>query len=203
MTTRNPTTVEEFKLQCQSNSWMRIGKVAKDKTEAFLTEVKKRLAAYNLSINEEKSRAIDFTPKGGQVFHFLNFTFYWSKDRGTFKKRLKVKPKKARLTKAIVEFNDWLKANRNRYTTEKIWLYAKSVLRGHYNYFGLGPNRPKLCHFYFEVTRALFRWLNRRSQRKSMSGAKFKRRLLRDPLPFPPDARKLKHLIDRRRFYVY
>lgn len=170
--------------------------------QPFLTEVRKRLGEFNLSINEAKSQAIDFTPKSGNVFHFLNFTFYWGKDRGAFKKRLKVKTKKTRLTQAIKDFTSWLRANRNRYTTEKIWLYAKSVLRGHYNYFGLGPNRSKLCHFYYEVTRALFKWLNRRSQLKSMSGAKFNRRLLRDPLPFPPDARTLKHLIDRR-IYVY
>ncbi len=163
----------------------------------FLEQIKSRLAHYSLSINENKSRKIDFAPKSGNVFHFTNFTFYWSTDRGSHHKRLRVKTKKARLHRAISDLNEWLKLNRNRYTTAKIWNYIKSLLRGHYNYFGLDCNRPKLTHFYYAVNGLLFKWLNRRSQRKSITGAKFKRLLLLNPLPAPPDVRKLKHLIDR------
>ena len=175
-----------------------------EKVEAdrFFDEVKERLAFYNLEMNVEKSRKIDFSIKSGNVFHFTNFTFYWSTDRGSLKKRLRVKTRRERLNIAIVEVNTWLKLNRNRYTTDKIWNHIKSILRGHFNYFGLGCNRPKLVHFYFAVNGLLYKWLNRRSQRKSINGAKFKRMLLRNPLPFPPDVRKLKHLIDRG-FYVY
>jgi hypothetical protein len=174
----------------------------KEEADRFFSEVKERLAFYNLEMNEEKSNKIDFAPKGGKIFNFLNFTFYWSTERGSSKKRLRVKTKRERLNKAIVEVNTWLKENRNRYVTDKIWNHIKSILRGHYNYFGLDCNRPKLVHFYYEVNGLLYKWLNRRSQRKSISGAKFKRMLLRNPLPFPPDVRKLKHLIDRG-FYVY
>ncbi len=174
------------------------------KTEAdrFFDEVKNRLSFYNLEMNEQKSQKIDFTPKSGKVFHFTNFTFYWGLDRGSHKRRLKVKTKRDRLNKAINDVNAWLKLNRNRYSTDKIWSHVKSILRGHFNYFGLGCNRPKLVHFYYAVNRLLYKWLNRRSQRKSINGAKFKRMLLQNPLPFPPDVRKLKHLIDRG-IYVY
>lgn len=165
--------------------------------DRFLVDVKERLAFYNLKLNKDKSRKIDFAPRSGNIFHFTGFTFYWGTERGSNKKRLRLKTKKERLHKAISDLNDWLKLNRNRYTTTKIGTYVKSVLRGHFNYFGLDCNRPKLCHYYYAVTGLLFKWLNRRSQRKSIDGAKFKRMLLQDPLPFPPDARKLKHLIDR------
>ncbi len=174
----------------------------KEEADRFFNEIKERLAFYNLEMNQEKSNKIDFSPQGGSIFNFLNFTFYWCTDRGSSKKRLRVKTKRERLNKAIVEVNTWLKENRNRYVTDKIWNHIKSILRGHYNYFGLDCNRPKLVHFYYEVNGLLFKWLNRRSQRKSINGAKFKRILLRNPLPFPPDVRKLKHLIDRG-FYVY
>ena len=174
----------------------------KGEADRFFDEVKERLAFYNLEMNEEKSNKIDFSPKGRNVFNFLNFTFYWSTDRGSSKKRLRIKTKRERLNKAIVEVNTWLKENRNRYVTDKIWNHIKSILRGHYNYFGLDCNRPKLVHFYYEVNGLLYKWLNRRSQRKSINSAKFKRMLLRNPLPFPPDVRKLKHLIDRG-IYVY
>jgi RNA-directed DNA polymerase len=174
-----------------------------EKTEAdrFFDEVKERRAFYNLEMNDEKSGKIDFSPKSGNVFHFTGFTFYWGTDRGSLKKRLRVKTKRDRLNRAIADTNKWLKANRNRFTTEKIWIHIKSILRGHYNYFGLGCNRPKIVHFYYAVNGLLYKWLNRRSQRKSINGAKFKRMLLRDPLPLPPDVRKLKHLTDRG-FYV-
>lgn len=163
----------------------------------FLDAIKARLAFYNLKVNDTKSKKIDFAPKSGNVFHFTNFTFYWATERGSYKKRLRIKTKKERLFKAITTVKVWLQENRNRYTTAKIWNHIKSQLRGHYNYFGLDCNRPKLCHYYHEVRGLLFRWLNRRSQRKSINGAKFERMLLRDPLPFPPDVRRLKHLIDR------
>lgn len=173
----------------------------KAEADQFFDEIKERLAFYNLEMNEDKSKKIDFSPRGGNVFHFTNFTFYWGKDRGTSKRRLRVKTKKERLTKAISDTNEWLKINRNRFTTDKIWNHVKSILRGHFNYFGLDCNRPKLTHFYYAVNGLLFKWLNRRSQRKSINGVKFKRMLLKNPLPFPPDVRKLKHLIDRG-FYV-
>lgn len=164
----------------------------------FFKEIKERLAFYNLEMNEEKSKQINFAPKSGNTFHFTNFTFYWGKERGTSTKKLRVKTKKERVYKAINDVNLWLKENRNRFTTDKIWIHIKSILRGHYNYFGIDCNRSKLVHFYYEVNHLLFKWLNRRSQRKSMTSAKFKRLLLQNPLPLPPDVRKLKHLIDRR-----
>lgn len=169
----------------------------KEEMDRFFIEVKKRLALYNLEMNEEKSHTIEFSPKSGNAFNFLGFTYYWGTDRGSVTKRLRVKTNRERLHKAIANTNEWLQVNRNRYTTDKIWTHIKSILRGHYNYFGLYCNRPKLAHFYHEVSRLLYKWLNRRSQRKSINGAKFKRMLLRNPLPFPPDVRKLKHLIDR------
>jgi group II intron reverse transcriptase/maturase len=167
----------------------------------FNEQIRERLGLYNLEVNEEKSDLINFTPRSGKVFHFTNFTFYWGKDRGSSTRRLKVKTKRERLNKAIADTNQWLKINRNRYTTDKIWNHIKSILRGHFNYFGLSCNRPKLVHFYYAVNQLLFKWLNRRSQLKNINGTKFKRMLLNNPLPFPPDVRKLKHLIDRG-FYV-
>lgn len=174
----------------------------KEEADRFFSKIKERLALYNLEMNEEKSNKIDFSPKSGNIFNFLNFTFYWGTERGSLKKRLRIKTKRERLNKAIAEVNTWLKENRNRYVTDKIWNHIKSILRGHYNYFGLDCNRPKLVHFYYEVNGLLYKWLNRRSQRKSINGIKFKRMLLQNPLPFPPDVRKLKHLIDRG-LYVY
>lgn len=174
----------------------------RSEADRFMTEVKGRFTHYNLEINEDKSQQIDFKPRSGNVFHFTGFTFYWGKDRGSQRRRLKVKTQKERLNKSIQRENQWLKENRNRMNLDAIWSLFKSKLRGHYNYYGVGCNRPKLVHFYFEMTRLLFKWLNRRSQKKSFTWKKFEQRLLHHPLPFPPDVRKLKHLTDRG-IYVF
>ena len=168
----------------------------------FVTEVKARFAHYNLEINEDKSKQLNFTPRSGNIFHFTGFTFYWGKDRGSRTRRLKVKTQKERLVKSIAEINLWLKLNRNRFSLQYIWDQITMKLRGHYNYFGVSSNRPKLTHYYYAVIGLLFKWLNRRSQKISFTSVKFKRRLLHHPLPFPPQMKSLKHLIDRRGFYV-
>lgn len=87
--------------------------------DRFYDAVKERLKLYNLEINEDKSKKIDFAPRSGNAFHFTGFTFYGSTDRGSSIKRLRVKTKRERLNKAIADTNEWLKTNRNRLTTEK------------------------------------------------------------------------------------
>ena len=90
----------------------------------------------------------------------------------------------------------------NNYSkTEKIWSIAKSKLTGHYNYFGYWINRDKLSHFYGEAIKALFKWLNRRSQKISFSWEDFQRKLLFDPIPAPPNPINLKPIGGRRIAY--
>lgn len=172
----------------------------KNEAEAkeFVGAFTKRVINYQLKINEEKSKTINFLPRSGNIFNFLGFTFYWSLDRGTNKKRLRVKTSKTTQYKKVDEFEQWIKENRNKTKLQELWDITKAKLRGHYNYYGLMTNRPKLVHFYHEVVRSLFRWLNRRSQRKSMNWMKFARRLNNDPLPTPPMVTALKPLVDRR-----
>lgn len=174
-----------------------------EESKRFETEVRKRFADFNLEVNEDKSRQIDFKPKSGNIFNFTGFTFYWGNERGRKIKTLKIKTQKDRITKTTNELNLWLKENRNKYNLEKIWQIISSKLRGHYNYFGFAMNRPKLIQFYHHVTKLLFKWLNRRSQKKSFSSERFKLRLMQYPLPFPPNVSKLKQLRNRGWAYGY
>ena len=59
-------------------------------------------------------------------------------------------------------------------------------LRGHFAYFGVSFNQPKLAQFYYTCISSPFRWLNRRSQKRSFTWAKFNRKLWFNPLPKPP-----------------
>ena len=160
----------------------------------FLEALKLRLAEYGLSLNEDKTGIIDFTKGKENVFHFLGFSFYWNHRKGWSKINLVIKTQSDKLVKKIQEFTEWIKLNRARLNTKQIWLITAAKLRGHYNYFGYYCNRKKLMHFYHEVVRSLFTWLNRRSQRKSFSWEKFYRLLNRQPLPKPPTATNLKPL---------
>lgn len=170
--------------------------------ESFKDALKERLSAFGLKLNEDKSGRIHFDKRGGEVFHFLGFTFYWGKDRGTVKRVLRVKTKRDQLFKKIQQFTLWIKKNRSRIRLNQIWDNATIKLRGHYEYYGVHTNRPALNHFYYAAVASLFKWLNRRSQKRSFTWEQFNRRLIFNPLPKPPEVIRLKSLTNRRYCYA-
>jgi hypothetical protein len=56
---------------------------------------------------------------------------------------------------------------------------------GHYRFYGVTDNSRALNMFYYEAQKLLFKWLNRRSQRKSFDFDKFNLFLAKYPLPKP------------------
>jgi len=173
----------------------------KHEAENFRGELKIRLNKYGLSLNEDKSGIIHFGKTRGNVFQFLGFTFYWSKDHtATRRVSLRVKTARTTLFKKIQNFQDWIKDVRSRMSLNDIWRIAAAKLRGHYNYYGVHTNRPKLNHYYHAVVGSLFKWLNRRSQRKSFNWDRFARRLRNHPLPLPPPVAVLHKLVERRHY---
>jgi RNA-directed DNA polymerase len=165
----------------------------KDTANNFVKELYDRVEEYGLSLNKDKTKAINFDKNENNSFDFLGFTFYWA-SKATIRKRiLKLKTKKSTLHKKIAEFYEWIKLNRSKLKTREIWDKTKKKLIGHYNYYGYRMNRPKLYHFYNEAIKSLFKWLNRRSQKRSYSWEFFKRKLEFNPLPRPPEVGKLKH----------
>ena len=160
----------------------------------FMEQLRKRVENFGISLNDEKTKIINFHKQEHSDFSFLGFTFYWGKKWKIARKVLKFKTQKIKLHKKIESFEWWIKRNRSMLRTAKIWEITKSKLRGHYNYYGFEFNSAKLYHFYRQVVRLLFKWLNRRSQKISYSWEKFSRKLLFDPLPTPPKMAKLKHM---------
>ena len=59
----------------------------------------------------------------------------------------------------------------------------KSKIQGHCNYYGVTDNLKVVSDFIDECERLLFKWLNRRSQRRSFNWDKFKLFLKKYPLP--------------------
>src|SRR5690554_7754915 len=61
---------------------------------------------------------------------------------------------------------------RNR-RLKTIFKKLNSKLRGYYNYYGLKNNYDSLEEFFNISMKILYKWLNRRSQRRSMNWDKF------------------------------
>ena len=155
-------------------------------------KLRERCQLYELTLNEDKTRAFTLTKENHENFDFLGFTFYWGKQGS--RKKLKVKTQKDKLHKAMTEFDQWIKKNQNRMKLSKLWALAKAKIRGHINYYGYWMNGLKVNHFYQVVVKSLFKWLNRRSQKHSYNWDGFNERIKNFPLILPLGKLKLKKL---------
>jgi len=162
-----------------------------EQAKAFKTELAERLEKeFKLKMNDEKSGVSSFNIHSPKVeIPFLGFSLYWGrKSLRNSKRLLKVKTNPKRAGKCIEAYGEWIKANRSRMTLDRIWDITAQKIRGHFSYYGLIFNRPKLSHFYFTVVGLLFKWLNRRSQKRSYTWDGFAKRLWFKPLPKPTEA---------------
>ncbi len=164
----------------------------KETADAFLKDLQKRVERFGLTLNMEKTHTVDFNKSKNNDFDFLGFTIYWGEKKKYRPRPLKFKTRKKSLHKKMQEFEQWIKGNRSAMRMAELWKKAGEKLRGHYVYFGLWTNYPKLWHFYSEAVKSLFKWLNRRSQKQSYDWAAFERRLENLPLPKPPFTQELK-----------
>ena len=170
--------------------------LAQSETESgkIYERIKERLKESGLNISEKKSRIIEFgkkvweksrkTGKDIETFDFLGFTHYCDKSRkGNFKLGRKTSRKK--YIQKMVEMNDWLKKIRNAVKLEEWIEKVKQKLRGHYNYYGVSGNSRWIYSYYCQTIRLVFKWINRRSQKKSYNWKRFNNFLKYHRLPLP------------------
>ncbi len=153
----------------------------------FRDALEKRLGEFGLKLNLEKSgiRRFDAQNPEGEL-PFLGFTFYWGRvSAHKSRKLLKVKTTPKRVAECIQKFKEWIKFERNRKNLNSLWNLAAAKLRGHFRYYGVSFNQPKLNHFYYACVGLLYKWLNRRSQKRSFDWERFSKRLMFNPLPKP------------------
>lgn len=159
----------------------------------FYRALQRRLNKFNLEIAEEKSRLIAFgrnaeaqsrdEEKKPKTFDFLGFTHYCSQSKkGKFRVKRKTSRKKYRAS--LLRAKDWLRKNRNMPAPE---LMAKMRIKllGYYRHYGITDNSASLYRYLNEVEKLIYKWLNRRSQRRSFDWSKYKRFLRKFPLPRP------------------
>ncbi len=172
--------------------------------QSFQAALIERMKTAGLNLNLDKSGIVPFNshnPDG--TVAFLGFELYWGKARMGTQKALKIKTSSKKLSKGIQAFTDWIKENRGREKLDRLWKTASAKIRGHYNYFAVIFNGSKVAQFYHACIGSLFKWLNRRSQKRSFNWERFKRRLRYNPLPKPPAGYELidvtsEHRIERK-----
>lgn len=159
----------------------------------FLNELRERLAKFGLEVAEDKTRILEFgrnaytrsqrTGTKVDSFNFLGFTHYCKSSRnGKF--IMGHKTSKDKLRRKLSELKSQVKAM--RVVPLGMWIDTlKCKLSGHYNYFGISGNYRCICQYYKQVISITFKWLNRRSQKKSFNWLSFMEYLQRNPLPPP------------------
>jgi group II intron reverse transcriptase/maturase len=152
----------------------------------FRNALEARLESFGLTLNLDKSgiRRFDADAPDGEL-PFLGFTFYWGRAGKHKGKLLKVKTTPKRVAECIQKFKEWIQFERNRKNLNALWNLAAAKLRGHYRYYGVSYNQAKLNHYYHACVGLLYKWLNRRSQKRSFNWERFARRLMFNPLPKP------------------
>lgn len=158
----------------------------KQDAEKFYQGLQPRLGKFGLELSMEKTNIIRFSrfrKEEKTKFEFLGFEFRWGVSRkGT--DTLKRRTSRGKFTKSMAAFKEWCKENRNN-RLRKIFPLLTAKLRGYYNYYGLIGNYESLRQFYSQAMRILYKWLNRRSQRRSFNFTEFTACLKRYQVPQP------------------
>jgi group II intron reverse transcriptase/maturase len=152
----------------------------KEDAETFQDELKTRIEEYGLKLNEEKTRRVDMSKGRNGSLDFLGFSIHWKKKSKQLK--LCVSTQKVKHLKAIQAFYDWVRGCRNKMDTETIWKLAKARIKGYVNYYGFATNYSRVMHYLSMAIKALYKWLNRRSQKRSYTWGGMMDRLVEFPL---------------------
>jgi RNA-directed DNA polymerase len=139
-----------------------------DDAKRFYRVLGARLGSYGLEVAEEKTNLLRFSRldwKKSGTFEFLGFEFRWGRGRWG-KPAIKRRTARKKYRAALASFQAWCREH-CRMRTEKLFAALNAKLRGYYNYYGIRGNFDSIDDFFYQVTRMLYRQLNRRSQRRS------------------------------------
>ena len=142
----------------------------RQEARSFYKALPSRLKQFNLEISPEKTslkRFSRFHPGQQKHFDFLGFQFYWDVDfKGEPRLRRKTSPKKHKaLLKTLYH---WIKENRHK-RLDNFMPMLKRKVDGLRNYFALPDNSLSIMRINDHIMHTLYKWLNRRSQRRSFT----------------------------------
>ena len=158
-----------------------------DEVRTYYAELGKRLGKFNLELSAEKTRVLKFTrfeTEKSESFAFLGFDFRWGLSRAG-KPSVAMRTSKKKFQAAVAAIETWIKEDRCKLGTTAIFTKLSQKLLGHFNYYGVSGNYGMLKKFYRTAIRVVFKWLNRRSQRKSCNWRGFLEMLTCFNIPRP------------------
>ena len=135
---------------------------------------------------------VDAKRKGAKPaeFTFLGFTHYCGKTkRGFFKVKRRTSRKK--LEKSLREFTDWARKARTVQRKGEMLRRARARVVGHLSYYAITDNSVRCSYYVYCTKHTLFKWLNRKSQRKAYTWAAFNQALTWAGWPLPKTRKDL------------
>jgi len=148
----------------------------------FFKQLAPRLDEFGLKLAEEKTRCIQFgryareraRKRGGkpEEFTFLGFTHYCGTTKSGYFK-VKRRTSRTKLGQSLRNFADWAHDARCKLRKGEMLRQAKIKVVGHLNYYAITDNSKQCTRYVYWAERTLFRWLNRKSQRRAYTWAGF------------------------------
>jgi group II intron reverse transcriptase/maturase len=162
--------------------------------QAIRAAMAERLAKFGLTLHPEKTRVIRFgrfalehareNRSKAETFDFLGFTHICARRRGRGKFLLLRHTSKKKRRAKLQAIREEIRRAKHKPPAEQ-YRWLRSVLLGHYNYYGVPGNTERMGSFRHQIREHWHRTLQRRSQRARWSNAERTRFDRRYPLPQP------------------
>jgi group II intron reverse transcriptase/maturase len=169
-----------------------LGFQVRSDAERFWAELKERFQKFALELHPDKTRLLEFGPyavknrKGRgegkpETFNFLGFTHICGKKRSNGRFTVLRQTIRKRLQAKLGEVKTELRRRRHD-PIPKVGQWLRTVVSGHFRYYGVPMNTPALAIFRFQVGWLWQRTLSRRGQNGRVLWDRM-RRLIRRWLP--------------------
>jgi len=166
----------------------------KSDADNFQRRLEDRLEGFGLELAKEKTHRIEFgrfaredADKRGEKpkeFTFLGFTHYCGKTQeGYFKVKRRTSRKK--LGQSLRKFTEWAKKARHVLRKGEMLRQARTRVIGHLSYYAITDNSARCSYYVYRTKHILFKWLNRKSQRKAYTWESFTQALIWVKWPQP------------------
>ena len=161
-----------------------VGFEHREDAERFLAELRERFTKFGLELHPDKTRLIEFGrfaarnrqrrgERKPEIFNFLGFTHICATTRsGKFTVLRQTMRTRWQAKLKAIKYE--LRRRMHDPVSEQ-GVYLRSVVSGHFRYYGVPMNRPALGAFLMAVGRLWCRTLRRRSQRHRMPWARMRR----------------------------
>ena len=154
----------------------------KEDAEHFRKELEQRLEKFGLKLAEDKTHCIAFgrfaradarkRSEKPKEFTFLGFTHYCGKSRnGHFKVKRRTSRKK--MGQSLEKFQEWAGKARSVLSKGEMIRAARIRVCGHLKYYAITDNAHQCNNYDYRATRILYKWLNRKSQRRAYNWKQF------------------------------